>query len=80
MEVKLTDDQTINIAIGQSAVINITDNLTTTHVWYNPYLTEPDANDRIRPMSTLVEGGKDYSYTDYLSRYGSIFIYVNENY
>ncbi len=80
MEVKLTDEQTINIAIGQSAVINITDNLTTTHVWYNPYLTEPDANDRIRPMSTLVEGGKDYSYTDYLSRYGSIFIYVNENY
>jgi hypothetical protein len=84
MEINLTDTQKIDIAIGQSAVINLVDPATSIshHVWYNPNLTEQydKENKSIRPISILSDNGADYSYTDYVSRYGSIFIYVNENY
>lgn len=85
MQINLTDKSgdNIDIAIGQSAVINIPDPVTHIdhHIWYNPQLTEQaDKDNVLRPITELKDNGSEYSYNDYLSKYGSIFIYVNDQF
>lgn len=83
MSVNMTDAETLDIAVGQSAIINTYDDtgMGIKHYWYNPMLTDNlDNKNEIHPVTMIDDVGmseQDYSYEDYVSKYGSVFIYAD---
>lgn len=78
VNIDLDDNKSIDIAVGQSTIINVVDNMTTSHYWYNPSMPESDTSTNINPITMIQDisnSENEYAYDEHVSKYGSVFIY-----
>ena len=82
VEVQVTETKNASVCVGSSAIINLEGSTGMEHFCYNPNLVNYGVSAKLEPVTRIHEisqtnAADELTYEEFVSNFGSIFIYVN---